>query len=252
VDCLRSEPGAFYQVGAVRASSEKELILCNMLTRREATLELGRLRRTLYPNEENALMDELQKRGGKLIYDSGRRGATPPTPDAPGVLQNAHDLRPRRAEQFRLHPTPGSAMNFVPPLFVLYLVLLILLNFSSLFQRPWVSLFILPRPLFTGWYCLIQTIASVTGWDYCAASPRPRSCLPRMCFTGWASGADCSPAWIVPSRQRRKSWSKKWRCKLKAQLREQFLDLARAKIDQRERTPARPGNSVSRSSPRLR
>ena len=29
-----------------------------------------------------------------------------------------------RAEQFRLHPTPGSALNFVPPLFCLYLVLL--------------------------------------------------------------------------------------------------------------------------------
>ena len=28
-----------------------------------------------------------------------------------------------RAEQFRLHPTPGSALNFVPPLFCLYLVL---------------------------------------------------------------------------------------------------------------------------------
>lgn len=28
-----------------------------------------------------------------------------------------------RAEQFRLHPTPGSALNFVPPLFCLYLAL---------------------------------------------------------------------------------------------------------------------------------
>jgi hypothetical protein len=29
-----------------------------------------------------------------------------------------------RAEQFRLHPTPGSALKFVPPLFCVYLVLL--------------------------------------------------------------------------------------------------------------------------------
>ena len=27
-----------------------------------------------------------------------------------------------RAEQFRLHPTPGSALNLVPPLFCLYLL----------------------------------------------------------------------------------------------------------------------------------
>ena len=32
-----------------------------------------------------------------------------------------------RAEQFRLHPTPGSALNFIPPLFCLYLVALPLL-----------------------------------------------------------------------------------------------------------------------------
>ena len=31
-----------------------------------------------------------------------------------------------RAEQFRLHPTPGSALNFVPPLFCLYLVVALL------------------------------------------------------------------------------------------------------------------------------
>ena len=29
-----------------------------------------------------------------------------------------------RAEQFRLHPTPGSALNFVPPIFFLYLLAL--------------------------------------------------------------------------------------------------------------------------------
>jgi hypothetical protein len=27
-----------------------------------------------------------------------------------------------RAEQFRLHPTPGSALNFVPPAFLVYLL----------------------------------------------------------------------------------------------------------------------------------
>jgi hypothetical protein len=32
-----------------------------------------------------------------------------------------------RAEQFRLHPTPGSTLNFVPPLFCVYLLVLPLL-----------------------------------------------------------------------------------------------------------------------------
>src|SRR6185295_11784864 len=64
-----SSRARYASVGAVRESSEKELILCNMLARRDAMLELGGFNEALYPNEENALMDELQKRGDKLIYD---------------------------------------------------------------------------------------------------------------------------------------------------------------------------------------
>ena len=56
-------------VGQVRETSEKELILCNLLARRQTMLDLGGFNEALYPNEENALMDELQKQGGKLIYD---------------------------------------------------------------------------------------------------------------------------------------------------------------------------------------
>ena len=40
-----------------------------------------------------------------------------------------------RAEQFRLHPTPGSALNFVPPLFLVYLVALV--------AEPWVGTILL-------------------------------------------------------------------------------------------------------------
>src|SRR6185503_133113 len=39
-----------------------------------------------------------------------------------------------RAEQFRLHPTPGSALNFVPPLFVLYLALIPVLAWFGWFR----------------------------------------------------------------------------------------------------------------------
>jgi len=36
------------------------LILCNLLARKDAMIELGGFNEALYPNEENALMDELQ------------------------------------------------------------------------------------------------------------------------------------------------------------------------------------------------
>ncbi len=84
----------YRKVGRPRATSEKELILCNLLARRDALLELGGFNEKLYPNEENALMDELQKRGGKLLYDPElivyRRAA----PHLPGLSPDAVELRP--------------------------------------------------------------------------------------------------------------------------------------------------------------
>jgi cellulose synthase/poly-beta-1,6-N-acetylglucosamine synthase-like glycosyltransferase len=111
------------RVGKARATSEKELILCNLLARRSALLELGGFDEALYPNEENALMDELQKRGGKLIYDPDAFVFRRPRRSVSAFCKMLMTYGRGRAEQFRLHPTFGSAMNFVPPLFVLFLLL---------------------------------------------------------------------------------------------------------------------------------
>jgi succinoglycan biosynthesis protein ExoA len=110
------------RVGSARASSEKELILCNLLARRDVVLELGGFDESLYPNEENALMDALQKRGSKLIYDPDVFVFRRPRPTLAAFIRMLMTYGRGRAEQFRLHPTLGSALNFVPPLFVIYLI----------------------------------------------------------------------------------------------------------------------------------
>jgi succinoglycan biosynthesis protein ExoA len=112
------------RVGAVRATSEKELILCNLVARREALLGLGGFDELLYPNEENALMDELQRRGGKLLYDPDLVVYRRPRRTLWAFARMVMTYGRGRAEQFRLHPTPGSALNFVPPGFLLYLAVL--------------------------------------------------------------------------------------------------------------------------------
>lgn len=114
-------------VGHVRETSEKELILCNQLARRQTMLDLGGFNEALYPNEENALMDELQKRGGKLIYDPQILVHRRPRSSLKAFARMLLAYGRGRAEQFRLHPTPGSALNFVPPLFCVYLLALPLL-----------------------------------------------------------------------------------------------------------------------------
>ncbi len=115
-------------VGEMRDTGEKELILCNTLARRAALLELGGFNEALYPNEENALMDELQKRGQRLIYDPNFFVHRRPRRTLKAFLKMLRTYGRGRAEQFRLHPTPGSALNFVPPLFCLYLAVLVVVN----------------------------------------------------------------------------------------------------------------------------
>ncbi len=111
-------------VGHLRASSEKELILCNLLARRTALLSAGGFDEALYPNEENALMDAVVRRGGRLLYDPGLHVYRRPRPTLAAFMNMLLNYGRGRAEQFRLHPTPGSVLNFVPPLFCLYLLLL--------------------------------------------------------------------------------------------------------------------------------
>jgi cellulose synthase/poly-beta-1,6-N-acetylglucosamine synthase-like glycosyltransferase len=118
----------YIPAGETRATSEKELILCNLLARREPMLELGGFNEALYPNEENALMDELQKRGGKLIYDPELVVDRRPRATLKAFARMLMTYGRGRAEQFRLHPTFGSTLNFVPPLFLLYLIALPVAN----------------------------------------------------------------------------------------------------------------------------
>ncbi len=116
----------YIPVGTPRPSGEKELILCNLLARRSSLLELGGFNEALYPNEENALMDELQKRGGQLWYDPEFVVQRRPRASLRAFFRMLLTYGRGRAEQFRLHPTAGSMLNFVPPLFCIYLGSLLL------------------------------------------------------------------------------------------------------------------------------
>jgi succinoglycan biosynthesis protein ExoA len=128
-------------VGAVRTTSEKELILCNLLARRSVLLEFGGFNEALYPNEENALMDELQKRGWELIYDPELRVWRRPRATLKAFMRMLLTYGMGRAEQFREYPTLGSALNLVPPAFCLYLLAVPFLWF---WLGPWSLVPIIP------------------------------------------------------------------------------------------------------------
>jgi succinoglycan biosynthesis protein ExoA len=146
-------------VGKTRDTGEKELILCNTLARRETLLAHGGFNEALYPNEENALMDELRKGGHRLVYDPEFYVHRRPRRTLKSFLKMLRTYGRGRAEQFRLHPTPGSALNFVPPLFCLYLAALAVmtgLNLPALLE--WVA--VVPL-MFYGGAVIGQTLVSM-------------------------------------------------------------------------------------------
>ena len=173
-------------VGKTRVSSEKELILCNMMGRRADLIELGGFDESLYPNEENALMDDLQKRGGMLIYDPQFVVHRRPRPTLQAFCKMLVTYGRGRAEQFRLHPTPGSTLNFVPPLFCLYLPGRVR---SCRGLARWSSRLL----VFTSWRCCSRL------WSRCGPRDSSAVCSPRRCwwpamsFTAWGFGGALAP-----------------------------------------------------------
>lgn len=153
----------YARVGSVRPSGEKELILCNLIVRRDALLQSGGFNEALYPNEENALMDELQKRGGRLAYDPDLIVHRRPRHSLQAFLKMLRTYGRGRAEQFRLHPTLGSAPNFVPPLFCLYLAALLAFLVWPLDASvgAWKLRAAAPLGLYT-LAILVQTVASIS------------------------------------------------------------------------------------------
>jgi cellulose synthase/poly-beta-1,6-N-acetylglucosamine synthase-like glycosyltransferase len=143
----------YLPVGQARPSSEKELILCNLIAKRDPMLALGGFNEALYPNEENALMDQLQEKGGKLFYDPEFVVHRRPRSSLKAFAKMLLTYGRGRAEQFRVHPTLGSALNFVPPLFCLYLLSLCLIS--------WIGALLLAPLAFYAFALLVQAMLLV-------------------------------------------------------------------------------------------
>lgn len=147
----------YWKVGKPRETTEKELILCNMFMRKEVLVKFGGFDTNLYPNEENALMDILVQNNYKIIYDPEVFVFRRPRRNIKAFVKMLFNYGRGRAEQFRLHPSFGSILNFIPPLFCVYLIALILL----FILKPSIALF-LSLPL--GLYLIaifVQTILCI-------------------------------------------------------------------------------------------
>ena len=114
----------YRQSGQPRDTTEKELILCNLAIRRDLFTRLGGFDECLYPNEENALLDRLQREGGRLRHDPGLVVRRQPRATIGAYLLMLLRYGRGRGEQMRRHPGTGSMANLLPALFVLSLLLI--------------------------------------------------------------------------------------------------------------------------------
>lgn len=170
-------------VGEARETGEKELILCNLVARRQPMIELGGFDEALYPNEENALMDDLRKRGGKLIYDPQLIVHRRPRRSLKAFAKMLLTYGRGRAEQFRLHPTLGSILNFVPPLFCVYLAALVVVQVTG-FGTPLAQWSLAPLAVYL-LSVVLQTIASMPN----SGASRSLVAMPLIVLTHLLYGA---------------------------------------------------------------
>jgi len=107
-------------VGLPRETTEKELILCNMVFRRENFAGFGGFDERLYPNEENELMDRIHAAGHRLVHVPEMAVYRSQRPTMKAFMRQMFAYGRGRAQQTLISGV-GTLLGFVPLLFVFYL-----------------------------------------------------------------------------------------------------------------------------------
>jgi len=110
----------YASIGAVRAATEKELILCNMMVRRKAFMEESGFRVDLYPNEENEFLNRLLHKGYQLVYDPGAGVYRSRRKSLGAFCYQAFRYGRGRARQMKVYPCLSDLIHLAPAFFVIY------------------------------------------------------------------------------------------------------------------------------------
>jgi cellulose synthase/poly-beta-1,6-N-acetylglucosamine synthase-like glycosyltransferase len=139
--------------GKLRATSDRELILCNLAARRSVFLDLGGFDERLYPNEENALMDLIGKNDWKLWHDPAFTVERSQRPHLGAFIRQLFGYGRGRGEQMRLAPAMGNLVPFVFMLFPL----------GALFL-PLILLYVPYAAYAAGLYPALMLFAAFSAW----------------------------------------------------------------------------------------
>lgn len=117
-------------IGPVHRADEKELILCNLAIPRQVFKKTGGFNETLYPNEENELLNRVEKLGYQIIYHPGLVVFRPHRESLGEICSQFFHYGRGRMEEIRVEGLAGNSIFLAPLIFFLYLLTLIL-------YHPW-------------------------------------------------------------------------------------------------------------------
>ncbi|MEI0516243.1 glycosyltransferase [Brachyspira murdochii] len=165
--CMRS----YYAVGPIanryrvnntdiKDGTDRDVILCNLFIRRDVLFEAGLFDESLYPNEENALIDKILSLGYKLIYNPKIVVERPPRANLKLYIKMLLNYGRGRLEQLFRDFNSKNLIFTLPALFSAYIVLCpIILALYIIFQVNIMKFYFLPLYVY-----IILTV--LTGFIY--------------------------------------------------------------------------------------
>ncbi len=114
----------YASLGSVRETTEKELILCNLMMRRDVFLKEGGFRTDLYPNEENEFLNRLLHHEYGLLYDPQAVIYRPRRKTLGAFIHQSFRYGRGRGQQIRVYPCLSDIVHLVPAFFFLYVLIL--------------------------------------------------------------------------------------------------------------------------------
>jgi glycosyltransferase involved in cell wall biosynthesis len=113
----------YNSIGKVRYSSERELIMSNLIIKREAFLSVGGLNQSLFPNEENEFLNRL-KEIGNICHHPLLIVKRPPRRNLREFIKQMISYGRGRANHFVIAKKKKDFIYFIPAFFCIYLFLL--------------------------------------------------------------------------------------------------------------------------------
>ena len=154
--CMRS----YYAVGPIanrysvnktssREGTDRDVILCNLFIRLNVLFEAGLFNESLYPNEENALIDKILSLGYKLMYDPQIIVKRPPRSSLRLYIKMLLNYGRGRFEQLYRDFNKKNLIFTLPAFFSLYIIFLPIVLFIFLITKiVFLALYFIPFGLY--------------------------------------------------------------------------------------------------------